>query len=610
MKNHYMINFCDKDSIHCLYRDTHASLKIVSVHIDFEVMLLVSWVYFKSSLSRLVTATIFDLASKDKAGTLHEIIHDVFKLWHKLFVINQIKVYFIVRCDIDPDIAFDKVQHTFVMKCFIVSPSVYTSSFILDSLEEKHLRWTSNNQAGFFDKEHCSKILINNLLILDLWFFVLDVVWIKVNTECLSLTVECIYLSLCSIPETLVWEIQHCTVWNLHLVLVEYLFGYRVVQKMVMHEGSIMEEINEEELIIYKSTCDIWIRETIDWHGVVIHIVKSLVHIKSFGKWFFLWPLIFIEGSYLEITVIKESNGIFSSLSILFNIFHLNIAFLRSTISLRHDQLLSDQAELSYKVLSIIFLGDRKHSCGIIGYHHWYDWPGSLNLISLSQFIEYLWIVLPLWKSYFFKSCWGCKVSAIINFNLFIVHAYTTWVLLKLFINRFIITEVFKSSLTILNIALLVLIDWDDPFCVSKLDITIIKDLCISSLFRSLLVLFWEDSAYFLWLQVIFLLLSHSVSHLTPWTASTCISLALVQWCWAFFRQLFKLTTWRLRIKRLNLKLLLKLLFIRGLMQALIVTDLHDFIVLIHDRTSFSCFFLWHFNVGFENVSYYNLNYK
>lgn len=103
-------------------------------------MLVVPGVDFEASLALFVAATISHFTSKDETCALHEIVHDVFQLWLEVLVVDQVEVDLLVCGDVYSDIAFDEIEHSFMMQCLIVRPSVDSCPFVHDSFEEEYLR--------------------------------------------------------------------------------------------------------------------------------------------------------------------------------------------------------------------------------------------------------------------------------------------------------------------------------------------------------------------------------------------------------------------------------------------------------------------------------------
>ena len=231
----------------------------------------------------------------------------------------------------NPPVAFDKVQEPSDVECVVVEPGNIFSKLILFQLEKQNARAASADQSHVVDQEHLPEVFVEYLFInvrrfvLVLW--VGDVVhW---NPKTLTLPVERVNFVLVRVVKASVREIFVVRV-QLHLGMTSYLSLLRPVEEMMMHQSSIMEEIDENTFLTDDSTGNERVWEVLDWHGVVVN-AQMLIHVELLSFDLFLCASLCAECSYFEDSVIEVCSTIEISAWSLFNFFKFDVRIVFTT---------------------------------------------------------------------------------------------------------------------------------------------------------------------------------------------------------------------------------------------------------------------------------------
>ena len=171
------------------------------------------------------------------------VIHDIFKNWCKFCVVNEVKEYFFICCDVYFNVSFDKVKKTFMLKFEILSPVPFFGFIVINSLEKQNVTWTSANKAGFFYQKHRSEINICNLFCLsfDCFVSISSFNFLDFDSVGLTLSIESIDFLLSLVQETFIWEIKWWHTLKIVIIFSEDFCRFRVIEKVIMFQISIME---------------------------------------------------------------------------------------------------------------------------------------------------------------------------------------------------------------------------------------------------------------------------------------------------------------------------------------------------------------------------------
>ena len=83
--------------------------------------------------------------------SLHEVVHNIFELWHQCFLIDDVEVNLIFTHNLDADITLNEVDLTSrVVKFIILMPVRLVALFIKYFLEEENRAGRTCNQ-GFVE---------------------------------------------------------------------------------------------------------------------------------------------------------------------------------------------------------------------------------------------------------------------------------------------------------------------------------------------------------------------------------------------------------------------------------------------------------------------------
>ena len=100
------------------------------------------------------------------------------------------------------------------------------------------------------------------------------------NGEALALPIKCIYFVLICVVKAFVREVLVVAV-QVNILMVSDLSFFNVVEEVMMSQSEVVEEIHEQEVVIYPSADDVRIWETLDGHSVVID-VEGFIDVEFF----------------------------------------------------------------------------------------------------------------------------------------------------------------------------------------------------------------------------------------------------------------------------------------------------------------------------------------
>lgn len=122
-------------------------------------------------LTGLVSDAVFDFTTKHHLVALHEVDHDILKLWRT--IADLVEENLLISNDLNPHVTLDKVNeasHWYVVEHF---PRFFLCQFFLDLFEEHDSRGRSSGQHGVIDQVHLPEIGIVTLfepMVKAIWF--------------------------------------------------------------------------------------------------------------------------------------------------------------------------------------------------------------------------------------------------------------------------------------------------------------------------------------------------------------------------------------------------------------------------------------------------------
>ena len=112
----------------------------------------------------LVSYSIFHPAAKHHLGAVHEILHDVFQLWHKCLFVNYVEEDLGVCGDLDPRVTFDIIDESICVNLMVYHPFSVFCELINFNFEEQNLTGASDDERLLVDEIHVSQILFVDFL--------------------------------------------------------------------------------------------------------------------------------------------------------------------------------------------------------------------------------------------------------------------------------------------------------------------------------------------------------------------------------------------------------------------------------------------------------------
>lgn len=257
-------------------------------------------------LVSLVGNTVSDFWSKHHLGTVHVVIHHIFKDWLKSFLVDEIEEDLFIGCNLNPDISFDIVDEASSFNNFVLLPLHGLSVIIPYLFEEKDVTGASGNQCLVVNQVHLSKVHFSHSFLLMLPFTRILIFYHYFNA--MTLTIEWINFMFLFVIEAFVWEIF---LWAIKYELLNFslnLFGLDIINKVAMLKLEIVEKINKDSVVVYETAGNIWIWKSGYCHCPII-ITDEFIDIKFILCNFLLTPRFGSESSQFKVSIIKIDYG-------------------------------------------------------------------------------------------------------------------------------------------------------------------------------------------------------------------------------------------------------------------------------------------------------------
>ena len=224
----------------------------------------------KSCLISFIGYTISYFWSKHHLRALHKVVHHCFQARLISFLVNVIEENLFWCCHLHSNVTLYMKYKSLVLKFMVKLPSFFTSCIIKFSFEKVYDTWRSYYKCLIVYQIHLTKILINDLFMLNLLLFNLKSILINWYCHGLSLSIKGKDLMQVRIEETLYWKVEFSAI---HLVgwVAGYWFILNVVKKLVMNLCVVIEKVNIKKIIIDKRAVYERLRKVINWHRKAIN---------------------------------------------------------------------------------------------------------------------------------------------------------------------------------------------------------------------------------------------------------------------------------------------------------------------------------------------------
>lgn len=168
-----------------------------------------------------------------------------------------------------------------------------------------------------------------------------------------------------------------------------------IVNEVVMGEAVIVEELYEESIVRDESACDKWVRESLNWHGVVVD-TESLVDVELLFTNHLRTPRLLPKHSEPKFAVIDEGNGIFFTRRVLLNLLEPDETIFLTANLFLESLLIGLKIVHAHPVLAIIFLSHHDGPGRIVGDHARHHGVRCLNALVFGEILEIVCVALEL----------------------------------------------------------------------------------------------------------------------------------------------------------------------------------------------------------------------
>ena len=139
---------CHYVSIAVLEIGSNGSFPVPAIDCNLEIVIVLSCVNHESRLVLSISDAKSFQWTKHHLCSLHEVVHNIFKLWHQCFLIDDVEVNLILAHNLDADITLNEVDLTSrVVKLIILMPVRLVALFIEYFLEEENRAGWARNQS-------------------------------------------------------------------------------------------------------------------------------------------------------------------------------------------------------------------------------------------------------------------------------------------------------------------------------------------------------------------------------------------------------------------------------------------------------------------------------
>jgi hypothetical protein len=135
--------------------------------------------------------------------------------------------------------------------------------------------------------------------------------------------------------------------------------SFCVPEELMMLNFLVVEQINKNEFVSYKTASDEGVWEIVNWHRMIVQ-PKSLVDIELIFFNFFKSSSLSAKGSQVEFSIVKIGSSEDITFFALLNFIHLDIAdFFNSTVTFFKGHFHAFHIKHMDPVLPVVLLRDR-----------------------------------------------------------------------------------------------------------------------------------------------------------------------------------------------------------------------------------------------------------
>lgn len=164
----------------------------------------------------------------------------------------------------------------------------------------------------------------------------------------------------------------HATTMQVYFLFSTYKFCFRIIEEMIVNQIMVMEQIDKQNFIVYKSCRNVGIAKALNRNSAIVNI-QDVVYVYFIFLYVFIWPILSSESSQQESTIIIICYAEVVTFAVLFNVLHLDVAVWQASIYFHESNGKSAylQTVLGYMVLFITHLWNSYGSWRIVCYYHW-----------------------------------------------------------------------------------------------------------------------------------------------------------------------------------------------------------------------------------------------
>jgi hypothetical protein len=109
-----LIPHCNNKKVHGHQLKQMCSFQVLSINRYLKILLILTSIYIKASLIRLISHTKLNSLAKHGLIAIHVIVHHIFELGEQGAGIDEIEVNLVICCDLNSNVSFDEEQKALV----------------------------------------------------------------------------------------------------------------------------------------------------------------------------------------------------------------------------------------------------------------------------------------------------------------------------------------------------------------------------------------------------------------------------------------------------------------------------------------------------------------
>ena len=150
----FLVWICDQQCIVRSDLQRSAAFKVVIIQRHLKVMLITPSVNIEILLVDRICHAILNFLANHDLLAFHKVHHDVFQLRFASFIIDYVKINFVIRAHLKTVVALNIVQEALQRQRSVERPSLHLFKVVVNTAEENYLLRNLRNDCFVVHKVH------------------------------------------------------------------------------------------------------------------------------------------------------------------------------------------------------------------------------------------------------------------------------------------------------------------------------------------------------------------------------------------------------------------------------------------------------------------------